>query len=325
MTDALIRTSNDIITFRTGNFPVKVLKDLLPDIETALFFARVYDLDAAEVAALLTRTQKPKALTALIGQADQHSQTLQDYVVEMFFDPDAGGWTYSVAAELGLPVQPEPVDAELLPELFKAHELEIADSIQQVAEQLKSTLGRMPGRAGEMVFRSLSVMNAKRPTIGDYRAHIQHQPVPDVLVVFDVSGSMSEPTVRAIVDEVVGLAYEANASLAIVSNTMFFWEAGSYSTEVVLEAAEYGGTQYEMLRPAFDGRAWDMVVTVADYDSSPGAKSAAATWNTHIEEILDVSLVHRSTYLAECLGQHADTVRPILVAQSSLTDQYGWS
>jgi len=134
-----------------------------------------------------------------------------------------------------------------------------------------------------------------------------------------VSGSMSEPTVRTIVDDVVGLAYEANAALAIVSNTCTYWDAGAYNTDVVLAAAEYGGTHYEQLAPLFsNGLDWDVVITIADYDSSYSSKDVLGQCTGRIGELFDISLVQRSTFLAECLGQLADKVRPLMVSSTQL-------
>lgn len=67
-----------------------------------------------------------------------------------------------------------------------------------------------------MVFSAMAVMNSKRPTIGDFKARVAHPPVPDVLVILDVSGSMTEETIRAIVGDVVSLSWTANAYLTIV-------------------------------------------------------------------------------------------------------------
>ena len=172
----------------------------------------------------------------------------------------------------------------------------------------------MPGRTGEMVFQTLAKVNARRPTLGTYQAGFKHQQVKRVLVVFDVSGSMSQETVQTIVDDVVGLAYEANASLAIVSNSATFYQAGTFSTDQVLADAEYMGTHYEMLVPLFTDQDWDAVVTIADYDSSPSSQAALRRCNGRIGQLFDVSLVSRSTFLAECLSPLADEVRPLLIA-----------
>jgi hypothetical protein len=136
-------------------------------------------------------------------------------------------------------------------------------------------------------------------------------------VIFDVSGSMTESTVRAIAPEVVALSWKANASLAIVSDTCRVWDPGTFTVDDVLREAEYSGTHYETLLPLLR-RDWGTVITIADYDSSQDAK-------THLREnafgkigqVLDLSLVSRPTYLAECVGQFADKVTPLLVGSSS--------
>lgn len=314
----LVHTSSDVVTFANGRaFPKQFLADALPDVETALFFAKVYDLAPADVAQVLQICVPSDVVTALTNEAWAHSQSLQDYLVEQYQD-EHGDWHYAdIELIQGQPGTKAPVDAVILPDVWKNIELTIAKSIAEVAASISNTIEHMPGRTGEMVFQTLAKVNARRPTLGDYRAGFKHSPVKSVLVVFDVSGSMSEPTVRTIVDDVVGLAYEANAALAIVSNNSFFYQAGGFSTDQVLTDAEYGGTHYEMLAPLFTDQDWDAVITIADYDSSPSAKRVLQGCNGKIGQLFDVSLVDRSTYLAECLQHMADEVRPLLVASSN--------
>lgn len=311
----LIHSSTDVTTFYSGRaFPTKFLKDNLPDVETVLFFAKVYDLYPQEVASLLYVCVPSPTVEALTAQAGDHSLSLQDFLVEEFQNSD-GSWYYPDLEFLeAVPGAKAPVNAEVLPEVWKSIELTIAKSISEVAKTISTTIEHMPGRTGEMVFKTLAKVNARRPTIGDYRAGFKHEQVKRVLVVFDVSGSMSEPTVRTIVDDVVGLAYEANASLAIVSNSCTFYPAGGFSTAQVLNDAEYMGTHYEMLVPLFTDQDWDAVVTIADYDSSPSSQAALRRCNGRIGQLFDVSLVNRSTFLAECLSPLADEVRPLLIA-----------
>lgn len=318
----LIHSSNEVTTFTNGRaFPSKFLKDALPDVQTVLFFAKVYELEAADVSALLNTCVPSDVVSALTDEAMAHSLTLQDFLVEECWD--GSEWYYpDMECIEGMPGAKAPVDAEVLPEVWANIELTIADSIKKVAETISSTIEHMPGRTGEMVFQTLAKVNARRPTLGTYQAGFKHEQVKRVLVVFDVSGSMSEPTVKTIVDDVVGLAYEANASLAIVSNTCTYWPAGGYSTADVLGAAEYGGTHYEQLAPLFTNEDWDAVVTIADYDSSLSSKAVLARCNGKIGQLFDVSLVNRSTFLAECLGQLADEVRPLLIASDSARIMY---
>jgi hypothetical protein len=315
----LIKGQYEVTTFTSGvSFPTKFLQDSITDVETAMFVAKVYGLDPQDTASLLRLTCPGPVVHALTDEALLHSMDLQDYLVEEFQDAN-GDWYYPDLEFFdGEPGVAKPVDAELLPEVWQSMELVIAESIEKVAETIKDTIGHMPGKTGEMVFKSLAKVNKQRPTIGQYTAGIKHNPVGDVLVVFDVSGSMSEHTVRTIVDDVVGLAYEANASLAIVSNTCTYWEPGGFSTQEVLDAAEYMGTHYETLFPLFDDRNWDIVITIADYDSAYSAKSVLARCQGTIGELFDVSLVNRSTYLAECLGQLAKEVKPLLIASNYL-------
>jgi hypothetical protein len=314
----LLNSSADVTTFANGRaFPTKFLKDALPDVETVLFFAKVYDLSPQDVGLVLRTCVPSTVVSALTDEANMHSQSLQDYLVEEFQD-EFGEWHYqSIEFLEKLGGVKAPAQAEILPEVWKNLELTIADSIAKVAETISSTIEHMPGRTGDMVFKTLAKMNKRRPTIGDYQAGFNHKQVKRVLVVFDVSGSVSQSTVATIVDDVVGLAYEANAALAIVSNTATYYAPGAFSTADVLRDAEYGGTHYEMLEPLFKDQDWDVVVTIADYDSSPAAAAVLYRCKGKIGQLFDVSLVGRSTYLAECLVPLANEVRPLLIASNT--------
>ena len=288
---------------------VKTLKKLLPCIEATLFFAKVYELDMQRLGQLLMLVHRTALTEALL--TGSHSLELQDYIVEVA-PPD-------IVPEISFGVPSTPVDSELLTQLWKDAELEVAASIKEVADKLAGTLHMLPSKEGRMMFQSIRVVNAKRPTIGDYRATIKHQQVPDVAVVLDVSGSMSEHTVRTIIDDVVALSWNANAHLFIVSNNTYHWEPGTYDSSMVLDKAEFSGTQYETLAPAFC-KDWGTVITIADYDSSASAKRwIKSNCTGRIGQVLDISLVERQTFLSECLGQLAGKVKPLLVAQFDLT------
>jgi hypothetical protein len=303
------REAIEIIELKPGlRFGKQVLVDLLPDVETALFFAKVYELDARQLGVLLSTVfRNMDVVKALLCESGQHSVTLQDYVVDLIDDvPEVTKGQVSFNNK----VVPK---GEILPELWKQLEVEVASSIKQVADKLTSVIGLMPGKQGEMTFRSMRVMNAKRPVLGDYKAQITHAPQKENLVIFDVSGSVAQSTVETIVDDVVALSYLANAHLAIVSNTTTHWLPGTFGTDDVLLAAEYGGTHYETLADLMN-QDWGVVVCIADYDSSASAKSALARCTGSIDEAIDVSLVSQPTFLIECVGQRAQSVKPILIA-----------
>lgn len=313
----LLTGTGQVTTFSNGkSFPTKFLQDQLPDVETLLFFAKVYELEAQDVATLLHDCVPSDVVNAFTAEAYAHSLDLQDYLVDLYQNED-GEWEYADATCVqGMPGTEAEVEPEILPEVWKNLEVEIASSIQEVANTIADTVQHMPGRTGEMIFRTLAKMNRRRPSLGEYLPGFKHKQVKKVLVVFDVSGSMSETTVKTIVDDVVGLAYEANASLAIVSDTCTWWPAGGYSTTDVLAAAEYRGTHYEQLVPLFQEN-WDAVIAIADYDSAFSAMRALAGCKGRIGQLFDVSLVNRSTYLGECLAQLADEVRPLLIASDT--------
>ena len=222
---------------------------------------------------------------------------------------------------------PDVPHGEILPQMWDAIDLTIARSISEVVDKLSGVLDALPGNQGTMTFGHLMQLNKRRPTVGDYRARISHQHGGKNLVVLDVSGSMSEPTVRAIAGDVVALAYKANAAFAIVSNDTMYWDPGTFGVEDVLRHAQYSGTHYETLAPLFDRTHWDVVVSIADYDSSLSAQQWVRDHsNGTIKKLLDMSLVNRPTFLAEVLGQLAESVEPLLIANSEyvLGSERGW-
>lgn len=293
---------------------VGALRKLLPDIETTLFFGKVYKLDARKLGELLRILWNTPLVEALTNGG--HSTELQDYLVGVV--PD------EVYAEITWDVEDAP-DTELLGQLWEQAMVVVAKAISEVADKLVTTLHLLPSKEGSMVFQSMMVMNRNRPTIGAHKAAIKHAPVPDVAVVLDVSGSMSQQTIETIIADVVGLSWKANAHLLIVSNNTFHWEPGTYDVASVLSKAQYGGTHYETLAPMFN-RDWGTVISIADYDSSnDAARYIRQNCKGRIGTLLDISLVNRPTHLGECLGQLAADVRPLLIAQGDLCgNSYGW-
>lgn len=313
LSDAQLKRSVELIELKPGiKFSVATLQELLPDVESALFFAKVYELDYTNLSLLLSKVLRSNVAAALFS--GDHSTDLQHYLV---------GWTdedgvfhpgiVPTTIEGEIVFKPNVPKGEILPEIWKDLEVTVAQSIKDVAAKLETVISHLPGKQGAMVFESMMVMNRKRPTIGDYKAKVRHERQARNLLVLDVSGSMSEGTVRAIVDDVVALSYMANADVAIVSNDTFYWEAGTYDSDALLKLAQFGGTHYETLSELMN-QDWGTVITIADYDSSYGAKEAIARCTGSIAEIVDISLVNRPTFLAECLGQIAGKVTPILVA-----------
>lgn len=302
----------EIVEIKPGiRFSLGTLKKGLPNVETLLFFAKLYKLDVYQLGRLMRVVLgENDVVAALTAEGGEHSEDLQDYVLELGYEE----LIESGAIVLG---QPKP-HGEVLPEMWKSMEVEIASSIQEVADKLKNVVGAMPGKQGEMIFRTLMTVNAKRPILGDHKAHIHHAPQRENLVVLDVSGSMSESTIQTIVEDVLALTYMANAHLAIVSDTATHWGSGEATVDAVLAVAEYSGTHYETLAALMD-QDWGVVVTIADYDSSYAAMGAIKSRAGHIQQLLDISLVSRPTFLAEVLGQLADEVRPLLVADRNLT------
>ena len=300
-------SSNDMTLFEVKPdiyLSAGTLRRHLPTVELALFFAKVYQLDYTKLGQLLRMLFNTPVVQALTEGS--HSVELQDYLVETV--------PTEILAEMQQFTSEPMPSSEVLVQLWKSLEVEVAKSIQEVANKLAGTLHLLPSKEGDMLFASMAKINRLRPTVGVYGAHIRHAPVPEVLVVLDVSGSMTEETIEAIIGDVVAMSYNANASLAVVSNSAFLWAPGGYSVKDVLAKAEYGGTHYEQLKPLFD-QSWGTVITIADYDSSPSAMKTLANCKGHIGQVLDISLVSRTTFLAECVGQLADEVRPLMLAQ----------
>ena len=311
MTVLMDKVSTRVLEVKPGRtFPVSFLKSTLVDVETALFFAKLYKLNAEQTSTLVHSLFGGDVITALTAEGGTHSQELQDFIVGL-------GFEYLIEqGDVQLVAGPPP--ATVLPELWDAAEITIAKAIEQVAEKLADVVGHMPGKEGQMLFKSMMTMNAKRPVIGDYKAYVHHKPACPNLVILDVSGSMSSETIRTIVDDVVALSWKANAHLAIVSNTTTFWEPGSFGSDAVLAAAEFGGTHYETLAELLN-QDWGVVVTIADYDSSRSSKEVLARCTGEIDTVLDISLVNRPSFLAECVGKRASEVRPLLIAANDLT------
>lgn len=319
LSSAELDDSLRVIEVKPGlNFSLQSLRDMLPDTETVLFFGKVFELDYHQLSELLGLVLNSTVAQALFNEGGLHSTDLQTYAISVC--PPG-------ASKGKLKFKPDVPKGEILPEVWKSMQIEVADSIVTVARKLKDVVGLMPGKKGSMVFQSMMKMNRLRPTIGTHQAAIHHAPVKENLLILDVSSSMSRATIETIVDDVVAMAYLANMHLVIVSNTATHWEPGTFDSSSVLDEAEFGGTHYETLFNVLS-RDWGVVVCVADYDSSVAAKDhLARTASGHIDLMLDVSLVNRPTYLAECVGQFAAEARPLLVANTPRvlgSNSYGW-
>lgn len=311
MNQSSIREALRVLTLGKRKFSFQLLQQMLPDVETALFFAKVYRLDYEQTSLLLSELFNSSLVSALFYGT--HSEELQDFLVDLAADVPA----HLLPENQSVKVEPDIIPkGEILPQLWDQAEIEIAASIQKVADTLFDTLDRMPAKFGRMTFQHMRALNDQKPTMGTYNAVIQHPPVPASLVILDVSGSMSQSTIQALAEDVVALSYKADAHLAIVSNDTFFWEPGTFTVDDVLANAQYGGTCYHTLAPLFQ-RDWGTVVTIADYDSAMSSYDAIKKVATgKVGTVLDISLVNRPTFLAECVGQLADEVRPLLVANT---------
>lgn len=324
MTSSSITTTSstelDLVEVKPGvSFGRGILKTLLPDVESVLFFGKIQQLDAGQLGRLLHIVLDTDLTSALFDEGGEHSTDLQGYLLDGYTDED-GNWHEPIvaAAQQGeIVLKPIIPAGEILPQVWDQLRVEVATSISDVAAKLTNVVDHLDGKKGQMIFAAMRKINARRPTIGDFRAAITHRtPLPN-LVIMDVSGSMSSSTVHRIVDDVVALSYMANAYMAVVSNTTTYWEPGSFDVQAVLNASEFGGTQYETLHELLNSNQWGTVVTIADYDSSLAARDyLEAKVTSSIEELLDISLVNQPTFLAECLRPFAALARPLLIGNS---------
>ena len=290
---------------------VQKLKELLPDVQTAAWFGAYYKLSRTKLAELFLILFDSPVLQALMTEGYKHSTSLQTYLAEALSQDEYGKLLMQKV------VQPEaPAPDLILPQLWEAAEVKVATALREVADTITNVVDRLPSKNGKMVFRTLAKMNAYRPTVGVYEPHISHHRRASSLLILDVSGSMTEETIRTIAADVVGLAWKADAHLAVVSNTMTVWEPGGYDVKAILRAAEFGGTHYEQLTPLFN-RNWGTVITVADYDSSWSVREVLRGCSGTIEEIIDISLVNRPTFLSESLGHMAKKITPMIVGSGS--------
>lgn len=286
---------------------VQKLKELLPDVQTAAWFGAYYKLSRTQLAELFLILFDSPVLEVLMTEGYKHSTSLQTYLAQTLSQAEYG------ELQMQKVMQPEaPAPDLILPQLWEAAEVKVATVLREVADTITGVVDRLPSKNGKMVFRTLAKMNANRPTVGVYEPHISHHRRASSLLILDVSGSMTEETIRTIAADVVGLAWKADAHLAVVSNTMTVWEPGGYDVKAILRAAEFSGTHYEQLAPLFNQN-WGTVITVADYDSSWSAKEALHGCSGTIEEIIDISLVDRPTFLSESLGHMAKKITPMIV------------
>lgn len=304
-----IRNGDLIQVTPTVAYTKDTLSILVLSLEELMFFAKLYDLSGADTVRLAyVLFPHLKAVGELLHST--HSEELQSYTIDQ-------------AEEFFIQLEPKeskeaPIERQesFLTELFKAAEIQIASSIKEIAGTLSTAVSRMPGKQGRMVLKQLNDFNRQRSSIGSYKAVIEHPTSAANLVILDVSGSMTPQTISRIITEVVDLAWHANAHLAIVSNSAFLWEPGTYSEADVMRAAEFQGTHYEQLLELTNLN-WGHVITIADYDSSPEVKKLFQDKSTgHIDKVIDISLVNRPTHLSECLSVIADTVQHALITNT---------
>jgi hypothetical protein len=307
-----------LIEVKPGSrWPVGALRRTLKSPAWVVKFAALQQLNEYQLGGLL-RLLFPEVdlIQALSMEAGEHSHSLQNYVVLLGYDA-------MVYEGVNLPDQDQPPSKEelLLAVMFEHLAVKVADDIAEAMDIVSNAMSSMPGKEGRLGMKTLLKQDRRTKKIGLAEMQVVHHHKPKNLVIFDTSGSMGENTVSRIASAVKALAVKADAYLAIVSYTTTVWGPGEFTVEAVLDQAEFGGTHYETLAPLFD-QDWGTVVTIADYDSAWGASEPLRKAPGRIDLLLDISLVDKPTFLAECLAPLADEVRPLMVAKSSLNYKY---
>src|SRR5690242_18782309 len=152
MTDSSTISSSDlqaslqIVEVKPGKrFSVATLRSLLPDVETALFFGKVYALDASQLAALLHTVLNTDLSSALFGEGAMHSNELQGYLLDgydecldcgssaAYCDCDNPDWVHRQPVIGGqydgdVVLDPAVPHGEILPAVWEQLEVEVAAS-----------------------------------------------------------------------------------------------------------------------------------------------------------------------------------------------------
>ena len=298
--------SFNVITVGGRKYSKKNLLAMLPTIELTLFFGKLMKLKKKEVWELLHELHGYNDVIDALTNGS-HSTELQPLVgsLQDKYDLKAGDTTFT----------DKPLPAEVLPDLWEASNIIIAEAIQEVADATHEVLSQADGLLGEMHFQTLMKFNRKTQRIGQFAPLIRRKQQGKALVIMDVSGSVSASTVKRIANDAVALAIKANAGFAVVSDNTFYWEPGTYTVQSILAASEYSGTNYLSMQELFQ-QDWAFVIGIADYDSYTEAKSVIANCRGNIGKYYDISLVNMPTYLGECIATRANEVELILVGNS---------
>ena len=87
MNQSSIRKALRVLTLGQRKFSFQLLQQMLPDVETALFFAKVYRLDYEQTSRLLSELFDSGLVSALFYGT--HSEELQDFLVDLAADVPA--------------------------------------------------------------------------------------------------------------------------------------------------------------------------------------------------------------------------------------------
>lgn len=229
--------------------------------------------------------------------------------------------------------KPDDVDDETLFDLVNNSLVKLPESIQELADGLFiEVLSNLPtGRASYVIEHFQQV--SKFGTFGTMKTGLEYEKNTNACVVLDCSGSMGYRLGEAIANAVVHLANELKCDLILVSSAAKRLPAGTFSAETVKRNWQNAGTYYNQLVPHFKdiSQSYDVVVTIADYDSIPSHKiEIAKLCKAKVHTLYDICVqyveqspgVAKSSFLAECLGQLAKEVKPVFVGAEGFNYTY---
>ncbi len=301
-------------TTKQAMFLVKMLGDQVTDKPAAL--GRIFSaLDLGSVADAIS--------------AGGHSSTLQTWLEEeglVIPVPDDElvideGYTLDEA-------EPDE-DLDTLLTLVNTALVKLPTSIRELGEGLfLEVLSKQPsGQASYALDHVMQV--SKFGQVCTVKTQMEYEVDTTAVVVADCSGSMGIALGRAIAEPIVRLADSLKCDLILVSTTAVRFPAGTFSVETVIDNWQNGWTYYNQLIPCFKdiSQSYDVVVTIADYDSHAEHKrEILAKCGARAQVLYDINVQYtedadgniKTSFLAECLGQLADRVVPVFVGAKGM-------
>lgn len=269
--------------------------------------------------------------------------TVADYIAAGGHSATLQQWWDDIGISIPVPDEEEVIDDGAVQDVFDEDDYDVQtlydmvntslvklpQSIRELGDGLFiEVLSKLP--AGDAYYTLDHVMQlSKFGTYGTMKEQIEYEQDTVACVVLDDSGSMGRPLGQAIVGAAVNLADSLKCDLILVSSYAYRFPAGTFNTDSVMARWENGWTFYNQLIPYFRdiSQSYDVVVTIADYDSVPSHKEQILrACSARIQVLYDICVQYtedgngniRTSYLAECLGQLADRVVPVFVGAPGL-------